>query len=83
MRLKKEPSLALSSQSWCTFLSIDDTALQKWDTKSAHRRQDALDFILPNTDMYPGVERQSILMGLIIWQGREYPLGALPPENVL
>ena len=82
-RLKKEPFLALSSQSWRTFLSIDDTALEKRDTKSARRRQDVLDLILPNTAMYPGVERQSVLTGPIIWWGREYPLGALPPENVL
>jgi hypothetical protein len=82
-RLTKESSLALSSQSWRTFLSIDHTAPGKPDTKSALRRQCALDLILPNSAMYPGVDRQSVLTGPIIWRGREYPLGALPPENVL
>ena len=33
--------------------------------------------------MYPGVKRQSDLKGPIVWQGREYPSGVLPPENVV
>ena len=33
--------------------------------------------------MYPGVKRQSDLMGPITWRGREYPSGALPPEKVV
>ena len=33
--------------------------------------------------MYPGVEKQSGLTGPIVWQGREYPSGVLPPENVV
>ena len=33
--------------------------------------------------MYPGVEKQSGLTGPIVWQGREYPLGVLPPENIV
>src|SRR5271168_1991095 len=56
MRVAKEPSLALSNQSWCTYLSIDNTISGKGDTKAARRRQEALDMILPNTDMYPEVE---------------------------
>ena len=35
------------------------------------------------SDMYPRVEKQSGLMGLIVWQGKEYPSGVLPPENVV
>ena len=83
MRIAKEPSLALSNQLWRTFLSIDKNVSEKGETKSAHRRQETLDTILPDTHKYPGVERQSGLMGPIVWQGREYPLGVLPPENVV
>ena len=83
MRVKKESSLALSNQSWRTFLSIDSIVPEKGETKTAHRRQEALDMILPNPDMYPGVEKRSGLMGPIVWQGKEYPSGVLPPENVV
>lgn len=83
MRMAKEPSLALSSQSWRTFLAIDDTVPGKGDTKAARRCQEVLDLLLPSTDMYPGVGRRSGLLGPIVWQGREYPPGVLPPENVV
>ena len=88
MRVANEPSLALSNQSWRTFLSIDNAVLEKGETKASEtkaalRCQEALDIILPNSDMYPGVERWSNLMGPITWRGREYPSGALPPEKVV
>jgi hypothetical protein len=82
MCVAKEP-LALSNQTWRTFLSIDNTVPEKGETKAARRRQEVLDIILPKSDMYPGVEKQSGLMGPIVWQGREYPSGVLPPENVV
>ena len=83
MRVAKEPSLALSNQSWRTFLSIDNTVPEKGETKAGRRRQEVLDMLLPNPDMYPGVEKRSGLMGPIVWQGREYPSGVLPPENIV
>jgi hypothetical protein len=83
MRLTKEPSLALSNQSWRTFLSIDNAAQGKQDTKAALRRREVLDVVLPNSDMYPGVERRSSLTEQITWRGREYSSGVLPPENVV
>lgn len=83
MRVAKEPSLALSNQSWRTFLSIDNAVLGKGETKALHRRQEVLGIILPNSDMYPGVERRNDLMGPIAWRGSEYPSGALPPENMV
>ena len=83
MRVAKEPSLALSNQSWRMFLAIENTIPGKVETKAARRRQDTLDIILPNAGMYPGVERRSGSMGPIVWQGREYPPGVLPPENVV
>ena len=81
MRVAKEPSLALSNQSWRTYLSIDNTVPGKGDTKAARRRQETLDILLPNTDMYSGVERCSGSMGPIVWQGREYPPGVFPPRT--
>ena len=83
MRVAQEPSLALSSQTWRTYLSNDNTVLGKEDTKAARRRQEALDTILPKADMYPGVERRSGSMGPIVWEGKEYPSGDLPPDNVV
>ena len=82
MRVAEEP-IALSNQSWRTFLSMDNTLPGKGETKAARRRQEVLDLILPNPDMYPGVEKRSSLMGPIVWQGREYPSGVLPPEDVI
>ena len=83
MCVAKEPSLALSSQSWRTFLGIDDTVPEKVETKAARRRQEVLDILLPTSDMYPGVEKRSGSMGAIVWQGREYPSGVLLPEDVV
>jgi hypothetical protein len=83
MRVAKESSLALSSQSWRTFLGTDDTVPEKVETKAARRRREVLDILLPNPDMYPGVEKRSGSMGAIVWQGREYPSGVLPPEDVV
>lgn len=83
MRVANEPSMALSNQYWRTYLSIDNAVTLKEDTKAARRRQEILDMLLPDTDTYSGVERRSGSMGPIIWQDREYPQGALPPENVV
>jgi len=83
MRVAQESSLTLSNQSWRTFLSIDNTILEKGETKAARRRQEVLDIILPKSDMYPRVEKQSGLTGPIVWQGKEYLSGVLPPENVV
>ena len=81
MCVAKEPFLALSNQSWHKSLSIDNTMLEKGETKAACHHQEVL--ILPKSDMYPGVEKQSGSMGSIVWQDREYPLGVLLPENIV
>ena len=83
MHVAKEPSLAMSNQSWCTFLSMYISVPEKGETKAAHCRQEALGKLLQNPKMYLGVEKRSSLMGPIVWQGREYPSGVLPPENVI
>jgi hypothetical protein len=83
--MAKEPSLALSNQSWHTFLSIDNTSLGnlKEETKAAHCHKEVLDILLPNPDMYPRLEKQSSSIGPIVWQGREYSSGVLPSENIV
>jgi hypothetical protein len=87
MRVAKEPSLAMSNQSWRTFLAIDNlnTRPGKGETKAARLRQKAMDLLLPSIDMYPGlgVGNQSDLTEMIVWQGREYPPGVSPPEKVV
>ena len=83
MRVPKESSLALSNQSWCMFLSNDNTVPRKGETKAACRLQEVLDILLQNPNIYPRVEKWSSSMGPIVWQGREYPSGVLPPENVV
>ena len=65
------------------FLLNDNTVPGKGETKAAHCCQQVLDILLPNHNIYPGVEKQSSLMGPIVWQDREYPSGVLAPENVI
>ena len=81
MHVAKEPFIALSNQSWHTSLSIDNTMLEKGETKAACHCQEVLDIILLKSDMYPGVEKQSGSMGPIVWQGREYPSGVYSLEK--
>jgi hypothetical protein len=83
MRLQTEPSLAMSSQHWRTFLSMDLSVLEKGSTKAAKRRQDILDMLLPNSSTYSEVQKRSTAKELLVWQGKEYPLGVLPPEDVV
>jgi hypothetical protein len=52
-------------------------------TKAAKRRQDVLDMLVPNSSIYPEVQTRSITNQLLVWQGKEYPLGVLPPEDVV
>jgi hypothetical protein len=82
MRVDKEPSLAMSSQTWRTFLANPE-APEKVETKAARRRQESVDMIMPKSDMYPEVKKRTNLTGPIVWQGKEYPPGVLPPENVV
>jgi len=77
MRVSKEPSLAMSSQNWCTFLSIDPSVPAKSGTKAARRRQESLALILP------GVQMRSGSMGPISWQGEDLSPGVLPPDDIV
>ena len=83
MCVEKEPSLAMSNQNWHTFLAIDINTPEKGETKAARCCQESLELLLPNSAMYPKVKKRSGLTGLVVWQGKEYPSGVLPPENVV
>jgi hypothetical protein len=83
MRLQTEPSLAMSSQHWRTFLSMDLSVPVQGSTKAAKRRQDVLDMLVPNSSTYPEVQTRSITNQQLVWQGKEYPSGVLPPEDVV
>jgi uncharacterized protein YjiS (DUF1127 family) len=83
MRLQTESSLAMSSQHWRTFLSMDLSVPVQGSTKAAKRRQDVLDMLVPKSAIYPEVQTRSITNQLLVWQGKEYPSGVLPPEDVV
>ena len=50
IRLQNEPSLAMSSQHWQTFLAMDLNILEKGGTKAAMRRREVLDVFMPTSD---------------------------------
>jgi len=83
MRVEKEPSLAMSSQTWHTFLSMDINAPGNGKTKAACCRQESLGMLMPKSNMYPEVKMRSISIGGILWQGKEYPSGVMPPEDIV
>jgi len=83
MRVVNESSLAMSSQTWRTFLSIDLNALGKGETKAARRHQESLGMLVPKSNMYSDVKMRSGLMGPMVWQGKEYPPGMPLPEGVV
>jgi hypothetical protein len=83
MRLQKEPSLAMSGQHWRTFLAMDFSVPENGSTKAAKRRQDVLDMLIPNSSLYPEVHKRGTSKQPLIWQGKEYPSGVLPPEDVV
>ena len=60
MCLQKEPSLAMSSQHWHTFLAMDFSVLEKGSTKAAKCCQDILDMLIPKSSLYPEVHTQGM-----------------------
>lgn len=83
MRLQREPSLAMSNQHWRTFLAMDLSVPEKGSTKAAKRRQDVMGMLVPKSSIYPGVQTRSTSKQLLVWRGKEYPSGVLPPEDVV
>jgi hypothetical protein len=80
MRVETEPSLAMSNQTWRTFLAMDANASEKKDTKAARRRQESFDLLMPKSDTYPELKLRCST-GPLVWQGKEYA-GELPPDIV-
>jgi len=83
MRLEREPSLTMSNQNWRTFLTIDLNVLEKGETKAANHCREILDKLIPKSDLYPEVKMRSTFNGPLVWQGKEYPPGVLPSDDVI
>jgi hypothetical protein len=85
MHLQNKPSLTMLSQHWCIFFSMDLSSPEKdkGSTKAAKCHQDILDMLVLKSSIYPEIQTQSTLKQLLVWQGKEYPLGVLPPEDVV
>ena len=73
----------MSSQHWRTLLSMDLSVPVQGSTKAAKRRQEVFDMLVPKSSIYPKVQTQSVTNQLLVWQGKEYPSGVLPPEDVV
>ena len=52
-------------------------------TKTANRRQEVLHLLLPKPGASPELKIQSTLKDMCVWQGKEFPSNALPPEDVV
>jgi len=83
LRVANELSLALSNQHWWTFLSMDHNAQEQRDTKAARRRREVLDLIMPKSNVYPELKARGTSKDPLFWEGKEYPSGELPPEDVV
>ena len=78
----------MSSQDWHTFLSTDLSVPEKGVlgkdlTKVAMCCQNILNMLVPKSSIYPEVQTRSTVKQLLVWQGKEYPSGVLPPEDVV
>lgn len=83
LRAGDEPSLAMSAQNWRDLLAIDISGAQEMgDTKAAKRRQQLLDMLLPRST-FPEVKIRSSFGEPLVWQGKRYLPGVLPPENIV
>jgi hypothetical protein len=83
LRLGNESSLALSSQNWRTLLTMDLGVKVEGTTKTANRRREVLRLLLPKPGASPELKIQSTLKDTCVWQGKEFPSNALPPEDVV
>ena len=78
-----EASFAMSAQNWHDLLGIDiSSAPKKEDTKAAKGFQHLLDMLLPRSNL-PEVKTRTSSSKPLIWQGKKYLPGMLPPENIV
>ena len=68
---------------WHTLLSMDLSIPIQGSTKAAKRCQEVFDMLVPKSSIYPEVQTRSIKNQLLVWQGKEYPSGVLPPKDVV
>lgn len=76
----------MSQQHWRTFLTVDLSLPEKGkgqDTKAAQRRREVLDMITPKFNDASKINTRFTSTELLVWQGKEYPPGILPPEDVV
>jgi hypothetical protein len=64
-------------------MDLSSPEKDKGSTKAAKRHQDVLDMSVLKSSIYPEIQTQSTLKQLLVWQGKEYPLRVLPPEDVV
>ena len=83
LQLGNESSLTLSSQNWRTLLTMDLGVKVEGTTKTANRRREVLRILLPKPGASPELKIQSTLKDTCVWQGKEFPFNALPPEDVV
>jgi hypothetical protein len=62
---------------------MDLGAKVEGSTKAANRRQEVLHLLLLKPGTSPELKIQSTVKKMCIWQGKEFPSNALPPEDVV
>ena len=71
-------------QHWRNFLATDLSSLSGTsDTKTAKHRQEIHDILMPQSSSDPAVKPRSAVGEPLVWQGHNYQLDVLPPDNVV
>lgn len=86
LRIRMEGSLAMSSQMWRDFLATDVYNTVDGDKRSAVRRRQILDKLVPppgSRGSLAAVKARNTLGEPMVWEGRSYPPGSLPPDDVV
>ena len=82
VRVVNEGSLAMSGQHWRDFLATDFNDLPATGTKAAIHRQHVLETLKPKFTSSPEVKIRSIVGEPLVWQGKSYLPGVLPPDDI-
>lgn len=86
LRLRMERSLAMSAQMWRDFLATDVYNTVDHKERSAKRRREILDTIVPPPDSQvklPAVKARSTRGEPMMWGNRSFTPGSLPPDDVV
>jgi hypothetical protein len=85
-RVAQEGSMAMKAQHWREFLITDLSDVSEVtnpSTKSGKRRQHVQDVLKEKLSFDSAVAPRCTIGEPIVWQGRSYPPGVLPPENIV